>query len=467
MYLRPVLEAHPGVEHLSRLRETPLQLIAYKLSRDNPLRNPVPERNRLASHCFSVPIISPEYPSDLPAFTDVALLCTVFSSTQNKRLEWLGDAIVDVAITDSLHRHVSDPNARITNEVANLLWEENFLGHFALLYGLQLHCPVHAAKSRRTIPSAGRMCDVFEAFVGAACLEFGGVRVLTWLADLFDPWVATLCASGLGVASSDVTSTIQSQYRWFSRAINDVPAVLLPLSWPGEDVGAMNAFGPPRVGLWAAQMGCARTLLDSAPRDWPPLDSTLVYLRDDYPPFPPEFHAKDAPALTAALTHVFCRLRFGPDVHFDQRYKWLGLHLCKAAITAIATEKLSSASAAELDDVRIECTNSALLARLGLLFGLNKYICRIRRADEQELPLLQLTQLERTFCAFVGVVYTQFGWAELLDWLDPLFWPWIQSAWEGRLRASKFAESRRQGRRRQQVVSEQAKIRRVRKMKIN
>ncbi|KAJ7124893.1 integral peroxisomal membrane peroxin-domain-containing protein [Mycena epipterygia] len=143
----------------------PIQLISHLLPQDHPLRYSVPERIRLplnsppsALLCqldgpnwpalpVAYPAFPPEYPPDLGAFSDTQLLCTVFFSGQNKRVEWLGDVLVEVAIAGSIHRHVPDLNKRIADDVFDLLCSGNHLGHLALLYGLQLYCPTQEQKA--------------------------------------------------------------------------------------------------------------------------------------------------------------------------------------------------------------------------------------------------------------------------------------------------------------------------------
>jgi hypothetical protein len=145
---------------------------------------------------------------------------------------------------------------------------------------------------------------------------------------------------------------VRARYERLAQHNSDTPTLLEPSCWPGINAGALAAFGPARLGFLPLQLGYARAKLDSAPQEWPELDCKRVPLDDDYLPLPPEFDPTDdehAQALTAALTHVFCRLRFQVDLCSDQRYKWLGQHLCKAAITLAACRKLSSVSAADLD----------------------------------------------------------------------------------------------------------------------
>jgi hypothetical protein len=169
--------------------------------------------------------------------------------------------------------------------------------------------------------------------------------VLNWLATLFDPWVATACLTGCGVASGDAASTARHKFQRYWATRDGVSHAMVPPAWPGPNCAAMSAFGPARVRVCID----VRSLLQTTPLDWPPLDINQVDLPEEYPPLPPVFTDADTPLLTAALTHVNCRLKFGADVPSDQRYKWLGQHLYRTALAVIAVKALSAAPVAELN----------------------------------------------------------------------------------------------------------------------
>ncbi|KAJ7837492.1 hypothetical protein B0H14DRAFT_3870364 [Mycena olivaceomarginata] len=425
-------------------RRTPLQLIAHRLAPDDPLRHPDPSRvliplssspSELLRHLdgrpswyplkAEFPSFPPGYPPDLEPFPDPSLLCRAFFKDSSKPLEWLGDALLGLAVSDSLHRHVPDCNKRTTDDVLTLLCEKSHLGHMALLYGLQWYRTVRDDTPRSFPPGSVKMSDIFEAFVGAAALQFGCPTVLNWLATLFDPWVKPHLLHG--ITSNDIgqLGTV-FRMRW-SPLPGPVPIVLL-----------CRLSAPARVRVCID----ARSLLQTAPLHWPPLDIGQVDLPEEYPPWPPVFPDADTPLLTAALTHVNCRLKFGADVPSDQRYKWLGQHLYKTALTVIAVKTVSAAPVAELNDARVECRNPALLGRMGLMFGLQRYVYQVRRAnDSSETPL---EEMEGSFRALVGAVYVRFGWTELLKWLEPLLLPWIRAAARQDQRDSMDARRRKQ-----------------------
>jgi hypothetical protein len=173
-------------------RRTPLQLIAHRLAPDDPLRHPDPSRvliplssspSELLRHLdgrpswyplkAEFPSFPPGYPPDLEPFPDPSLLRRAFFKDSSKPLEWLGDALLGLAVSDSLHRHVPDCNKRATDDVLTLLCGKSHLGHMALLYGLQWYRTVRDDTPRSFPPGSVKMSDIFEAFVGAAALQFG------------------------------------------------------------------------------------------------------------------------------------------------------------------------------------------------------------------------------------------------------------------------------------------------------
>ncbi|KAJ7904622.1 hypothetical protein B0H14DRAFT_2663691, partial [Mycena olivaceomarginata] len=353
------------------------------------------------------PSFPPGYPPDLEPFPDSSLLRRVFFKDSSKPMEWLGDA------SYSLHRHVPDCNKRATDDWYRTVWEDT---------------------PRSFPPGSVKMSDIFEAFVGAAALQFGCPTVLNWLATLFDPWVATACLTGCGVACGDASSTARHKFQRYWATRDGVSHAMVPSAWPGPNRAAMSAFGPARVRVCID----VRSLLRTTPLDWPPLDIGQVDLPEEYPPWPPVFTDADTPLLTAALTHVNCRLKFGTDVPSDQRYKWLGQHLYKTALTVIAVKTLSAAPVAELNDAR-------------------RYVYQVRRANDSSEARLE--EMEGSFRALVGAVYVRFGWTELFKWLEPLLLPWIRAAVEGKFQQSKIASHHRQARQDQRDSMEAARRR--------
>jgi hypothetical protein len=102
-----------------------------------------------------------------------------------------------------------------------------------------------------------------------------------------------------------------------------------------------------------------------------------------------------------------------------------------------------------------------LLARLGLLLRLDRYLRVLRPATADSADVYP-RECADVFYALVAVIYLEYGWwdatlrmpfhsnllgcAELLQWLDKLFSPWIIAAGDGTLRESVAAEKTRQSR---------------------
>ncbi|KAF8122520.1 hypothetical protein K438DRAFT_1951156 [Mycena galopus ATCC 62051] len=99
----------------------------------------------------------------------------------------------------------------------------------------------------------------------------------------------------------------------------------------------------------------------------------------------------------------------------------MGEDICKLAVIAVSIVKLPTAASELLDSVRLESKETYLMARLGLLLRLDRYLRILRPARNDAV-----------------------GLAESLLWLDKLFSPWILAAGHGWFRQSPAAENRRQ-----------------------
>jgi len=92
----------------------------------------------------------------------------------NERLEFLGDAVLELAVSDYLYKHYRQMNeGDLTKLRANIVCEES-LYHFAEL--LQLHQYILLGKGEESTGGRNRqalLADVFEAFLGALYLDQG------------------------------------------------------------------------------------------------------------------------------------------------------------------------------------------------------------------------------------------------------------------------------------------------------
>lgn len=174
----------------------------------------------------------------------------------------------------------------------------------------------------------------------------------------------------------------------------------------GINVGALTAFGPDRVG---GPVGAWRTAL-SARALWKDVDASPVQFDEFYPPLPPPF--TNGQLLTDALTDAFCCVYSERAVVGNQRYRWVGELLLKMASSYIAYKQLPCATPAELDDIRLECIDDSLLARFGLITGLDIHL-RMLRPVGDENRATAASPCAAAFCAFVAAVHLQHGASSL------------------------------------------------------
>lgn len=94
--------------------------------------------------------------------------------SDNERLEFLGDAVLELAVSDYLYkRHKQMSEGELTKLRANIVCEES-LYHFAEILGLSEYILLGRGEER----TGGRnrqalLADVFEAFLGALYLDQG------------------------------------------------------------------------------------------------------------------------------------------------------------------------------------------------------------------------------------------------------------------------------------------------------
>jgi len=136
-------------------------------------------------------------------------------SEDNERLEFLGDALIDVVAGDFLYRLL--PAARegdLTALRASLVCEP-VLARFARELGLGVFLRLgrgEAASGGRDRPSV--LCDAFEAVVGAMYLDRGFRDVQRFLLGFFEPELeAVRAADGMKDAKSRFQELAQSLWQ--------------------------------------------------------------------------------------------------------------------------------------------------------------------------------------------------------------------------------------------------------------
>ncbi|KAJ7178180.1 hypothetical protein C8R46DRAFT_671272 [Mycena filopes] len=386
--------------------------------------------------------MKPEFPSSyppaLPELNNSHMVSLAFDPRRNQRLEYLGDALVDVAIYRSIHAQFVDHNVMPPPEILDLR-SGTQLAHLSLLYGLQLH--IYNPHRRRGVnPSLETMCDIFEAFVAAVALDCGFEETLRWLVLLLDPWVATYPRTG-----ASTTTRLNTGYRACVYHFR----VDAPAPHPsGVNMAALTAFGPGHVGLRRPD-----SLI------MPDIPACTIDFPASYPPLPPPFLATDAQVLTDALTTEFCRLYFGGAVVGNERYRAFGYILWKAAICTVSYKRLPSAKAELLNEIGIECMEPAFSVHLGLMFHLNEYLRILRPVGEEDTRLASAAQAGDGFHALIAAVYLQRGWDIFIDWIDRLLSPWIVAAALGGFRLSTGAQLYREDVEKQRLQAAVAKAR--------
>ncbi|KAJ7638193.1 hypothetical protein FB45DRAFT_902228 [Roridomyces roridus] len=242
------------------------------------------------------------------------------------------------------------------------------------------------------------MCRIFESLVGAMGLSLGFINTLAWLRLLFDPWIQALRRST--ESSSLPTKTEKKRYE----------ARMFHLRADSSVLKSLKADNIPGI------IGSGRNM-------WKGLDSSRVEFGKEYPPALPIVDIEPH-ILTAVLTDLDYSLHWGKHVNSNQGFRSLGLHLYRAVLTASPIEDYSWLECGELDDIRTVCTGSQLVARLGLLYNLNKHTRTLRRVGDNATWISQ-DESETAFYALVGLVYVKLGWTDLYRWLKALLAPWI------------------------------------------
>ncbi|KAJ7119039.1 hypothetical protein C8R44DRAFT_878554 [Mycena epipterygia] len=473
-----------------RARRRPVEKKAHPLPKNHFLRHPIPGRIRvppdsepkdLLQQLDSLPnweALKVEYPVFLnyppnlpridddpgtdprPVFTigenaavewlDDELLRTVFTTGENAALEWLGDAVIGAAQALCIHRSTSAYHSQALRDCAivDILISKGFLAHLALLYGLQLYDYLTPEAAGHRMPSMERTSDIFESYVGAAAVHFGFVKTIEWVERLFSPWVAKLCGTG-DIRSAKPRKSARARYDAWKHKVPGASAMQLDPLVVEFPTGATN-----QVALPVASNQDVRTLLATAlPRWTDDVDLSAIPLPVSYPPPPPAVNAAYLQPLTDAMTDILCRIYFGADVGCNDNYSVVGQRLYWLAVTKLALDRLPTATPAELNDVRLECTSEELMSRLALVLNLHRHLRVLRRVDE-DAPWVDRSQCNEAFCSLVAVIYLHVDWDVLLQWLDALLTPWLLAAANGTLRVSLAAEHQRQFRLKQQLQNQ-------------
>ena len=120
--------------------------------------------------------------------------CIPLQEESNERLEFLGDAVINLVIAKYLFERYPDENEGFLTKIRTKLVNGNMLAHLSDLVGL----PRYVLISKQIEENTGRhnkkiLEDCFEAFVGAMFLDFDSKRVgagyetiETWLISIIE-----------------------------------------------------------------------------------------------------------------------------------------------------------------------------------------------------------------------------------------------------------------------------------------
>ncbi|KAJ7058516.1 hypothetical protein C8F01DRAFT_1148438 [Mycena amicta] len=353
-------------------RQTPIQLIANKLPNDHPLKCPIPQRTRLpldsppsqllthldheqgwrALH-IPLPSFPPDYPPALPPIYDPDLMCTAFTPKENKVLEWIGDAVVELAVSEGAHR-----NDSATMKGLEALTAYSFLGHLALLYGMQLY---DTDRRRRMFPEMRVVSNVVEAVTGAAVQTCGVTATMQWLTTLLSPWLMMLCPK-----PPMMHATPKEPQRTYQRNQGLHLELAAPSQWLQELLPGFSS-----------------------------LDVSRIILPPSYPPMLSNAHAHLAEALADGVV--------------NSRLRILGRSLYRLSVSVLCASQLPTASATEMNIVRIGLSHQAFGSRLGLLYDVQNHLRHQLIVPNAHQWHVAPSQTQVAFLAVAGSLYSQEG----------------------------------------------------------
>ncbi|MEG2505778.1 MAG: ribonuclease III [Carnobacterium sp.] len=108
--------------------------------------------------------------------------------TDNERLEFLGDAVLELIISEYLYHHFQDlPEGKLTKLRATIVCEDS-LAKFAKECGFDAH--IRLGKGEENSNGRNRsslLCDLFEAFLGALFIDQGSQKANDFIYQVIIP----------------------------------------------------------------------------------------------------------------------------------------------------------------------------------------------------------------------------------------------------------------------------------------
>ncbi|AQP54078.1 ribonuclease III [Vagococcus penaei] len=134
------------------------------------------------------------------SFKDIDLLAQAFTHssyvnehrhlelTDNERLEFLGDAVLELIVSDYLYKHFTDlPEGKLTKLRATIVKEDS-LAQFAKDCGFDKYVRLgKGEENSRGRERSSLLCDLFESFLGALYLDQGMTKARAFIYQVVIP----------------------------------------------------------------------------------------------------------------------------------------------------------------------------------------------------------------------------------------------------------------------------------------
>ena len=104
-----------------------------------------------------------------------------------ERLEFLGDAIVDMVVAEYFYRNYSEDEGKMTKERASYVCE-NALYEYSLALGLDKYLKLGHGEEKSKVKKA-IIADIFESFVAALYLDLGFATTRRFILDTIVPYI--------------------------------------------------------------------------------------------------------------------------------------------------------------------------------------------------------------------------------------------------------------------------------------
>lgn len=157
-------------------------------------------------------------------FKDIDLLVTAFThrsylnehkktvKTHNERLEFLGDAVLELVVTEYLYNNYKEPEGVLTNWRSSLVRTES-IGAAANKYGFEPLLRLSRGEKRGTERARAQiLANSFEAVIGALYLDQGYEAVKNFITESILSTFAEILSSGSWMdAKSHLQELAQSQ----------------------------------------------------------------------------------------------------------------------------------------------------------------------------------------------------------------------------------------------------------------